>query len=123
MRRPPQAGGRGGLWADEAQPFGGLNARDPRARRLAAQQEDDEEGSPAAGFAKALGAIVLALALGAGSAYGYFIVSTPKLHIPPGQQATPTAAPSTTPPASASPSATKSALLGPPAGERTLLIS
>lgn len=123
MRRPPQAGGRGGLWADEAQPFGGANARDPRARRLTAEQEDDEESSPAAGFAKALGAIVLALALGAGSAYGYFIASAPTLHAPAGQQSTPTAAPSTTPSTVPSPSATKAALLQPPAAGRTLLIS
>jgi hypothetical protein len=122
MRRPPQAGGRGGLWADEAQPYGAPNTRDPRARRLAAQQEEDEEGSPGAGFAKALGAIVLALALGAGSAYGYFIVSVPKLHVPAGQQSTPTAVPSTTPSTTPSPSATKSALLHPPGAERTLLI-
>ncbi len=98
---------------------GGFNARDPRARRLAAAQEEEEEkGSPAAGIAKAIGAIALALVLGVGSAYGYFVFSTPKLNVAPSQQAVPTTQPSTTP----SPSATKSALLQPPAATRTLLI-
>ena len=123
MRRPPQPGGRGGLWDDEAQSAGRLNGgnkeRDPRARRLAAQEDEEEKGSPAAGIAKAFGAIVLALVLGAGSAYGYFVVSTPKLNVTPSQQAVPTA-PATTP--SPSPSATKSAFLNPPAPGSSLLV-
>ncbi len=127
LRRPPQRGGRGGLWGDEAEPFGSqksaLYARDPRARRFAAQQEEEEEkGSPAAAFAKAIGAIVLALVLGAGSAYGYFIMSAPKLHVPPSQQAIPTA-PASTPSTTPSASATKSALIQPSAGARALFIS
>ncbi len=125
MRRPAPPDGRGGLWGDEAGNLGarnvGINARDPRARRLAAQQEEEEEsGSPAADVAKALGAIVLALVLGAGSAYGYFVVSTPKLQVSPNQQAIPTS-PASTPSITPSPSATKSASVQPPAA-RALLI-
>lgn len=126
MRRPVSPDGRGGLWNDEPESFrarnGGINARDPRARRLAAQQEEEEEsGSPAAAVAKAIGAIALALVLGAGSAYGYFVVSTPKLHVSPNQQAIPTS-PASTPSTTPSPSATKSASVQPSTAARTLYI-
>lgn len=41
--------------------------------------EEDEETSGAAAFGKALMAIVMALLIGAGAAYGYYIYSTPKI--------------------------------------------
>jgi hypothetical protein len=125
MRRPAPHNRRGGLWDDEAEPLGGLNggnkSRDPRARRFAAQQEEEEKSSPAAAIAKTLGAIVLALVLGAGSAYGYFVVNVPSLHVSPDQQATPPS-PTSAPSASPSPSATKSALQQRPATVLTLLV-
>lgn len=132
MRRPaPQQGsggrgGRGGLWDDE--PGGGLNGglagQSARARYLQnqAQQDDDEdESSPAAGFFKGLGAIILAGILGAGAAYGYFVVKAPHLNVPASQQVTPTAPASASPSPSASP--TKSALIQPGDGAPYTLIS
>lgn len=107
MRRaapPPGRAGRGGLWDDE--PAMGLAGRDARARYLQNQAAEEDEESPGSGFAKALGVIVLAFVLGAGSAFGYSLVSAPHLHTQPGQIVTPTSAastPSTTP----SPSPTK----------------
>ena len=41
--------------------------------------EEDEETSGAAAFGKALMAIVMALLIGAGAAYGYYVYSTPKI--------------------------------------------
>lgn len=106
---------RGGLWGDEpAAPAGRRrpDPRDPRAlRRGLVQEEDEEETSGAAAFGKGLLTIVLALLIGLGAAYGYYVVSTPK----PPAAATPDATPSASPKASpsASPKSTapaKSAL-------------
>ncbi|MDE3231476.1 MAG: hypothetical protein KGO05_16475, partial [Chloroflexota bacterium] len=106
---------RGGIWGDEpASPAGRRrpDPRDPRAlRRGFAQEEEEEETSGAAAFGKGLLTIVLALLIGAGAAYGYYVVSTPK----PPAATTPSASPSASPKASpsASPKSTapaKSAL-------------
>ncbi len=51
--------------------------RDPRAARRGAVEEE-ETTSGAGAFGKALLAIVLALVIGAGASYGYYVVSTPK---------------------------------------------
>lgn len=78
----------GGLWGDGvggANARSMMNARDPRARRGFAQAEEEEESSGAAAFGKALVAIILALVIGAGAAYGYYIYSTPKLPANVGQ--------------------------------------
>lgn len=96
-RRPNPAGaqGRGGLWNDQASVStrAQFDPRDPRSRRPGAGRpiEDEEESSGGAG--KAMGAIVLALLVGAGAAYGYYVVSAPKLNVD-------------TAPATASPTAT-----------------
>jgi hypothetical protein len=95
------AGGRGGLWDDE--PLGGrrgmMDARDPRARR-GQVEEDDEETSRGAAFGKALLAIVLALVIGAGAAYGYYLYSTPKI---PAGVSQPNSVPASGTPASGTP--------------------
>ena len=87
-RRPGAAvaPARGGLWGDE-QALMATGARrrpdlrDPRAARrgMAQQEEEEETTSPGAAIGKALMAIVLALALGAAAAYGYYLMSTPKI--------------------------------------------
>ena len=97
-----------------------MNAGNLRSRLMANQQEEEaeEEGSPAAGVAKALGAIVLALVLGIGAAYGYYVLSAPKLQATPYQPPAPTKAPTVAP----TPSATSTGFTQPPAGSRTMLI-
>lgn len=85
---------RGGLWGDESVRATGLRpgmagAHDPRAARRG-EAVEEEESSNAAVVGKALMAIILALLVGAGAAYGYYMYSTPK---PPAN----TAQPSTTP--------------------------
>lgn len=65
--------------------------RDPRAARRGAVEEE-ETTSGAAAFGKAMLAIVLALVIGAGASYGYYIVSTPKA---PTSAAQPTTTPTT----------------------------
>lgn len=93
-RRPGAAvPARGGLWGDEsvkigANPRGRPDLRDPR--RGAA--EEDEDTSPAAAFGKAVMAIILALMIGAGLAYGYYVYSTPKLSTNNAQPAQPAGA-------------------------------
>lgn len=86
-RRPGAAGaparGGGGIWGDQPLngPGGrraGFDPRDPRARR-GAQVEEEEESSGAAAFGKALMAIFMALLIGVGAAYGYYVYSTPKI--------------------------------------------
>lgn len=69
--------------------------RDPRAARFGAVEDEEETTSGAAAFGKALMAILLALVIGVGASYGYYVFSTPK------------APPSVSPP-TATPSATKS---------------
>jgi len=96
------AGGRGGLWDDE--PLGGarrgmMDARDPRARR-GQVEEEEEETSRGAAFGKAVLAIVLALVIGAGAAYGYYLYSTPKI---PTGVSQPNSAPTSGTPASGTP--------------------
>jgi hypothetical protein len=84
--------------------------RDPRMMRrglIPDEDEEDEESSLTAG--KAILIVVLMFVLGAGGAYGYFKLSTPKVNIDspaPASSATP--ASTTTP--SASPTATPHAL-------------
>lgn len=108
MRREGPGGARGGgLWGDEPQSYGGLNGRDARGRHFAAQDEEEEETSAGATAAKALGSIVLALALGGGVAYGYYVMSAPKLNVPASQQAAPAASSTASPSVSPAPSATK----------------
>jgi hypothetical protein len=86
---------------------------------MAAQaEEDEEEGSAAAGFVKGLGVIILALILGAGAAYGFYVVSTPRLNATPYQLPTQTTSPAVSP----SPSSTKTGLLQPPSSGPTLRI-
>ena len=113
-RRPGAAvaPARGGLWGDDAQVMATgarrrPDLRDPRAaRRGAPQQEEEEEtSSPGAAIGKALMAIVLALALGAGAAYGYYMFSTPKIPANVGQ-------PSSTPAAGFIPAPSTHALVG-----------
>lgn len=107
MRREGPGGARGGgLWGDEPQSYGSLNGRDARGRRFAAQDEE-EETSAGATAARALGSIVLALALGGGVAYGYYVVSAPKLNVPASQQVAPAASSTASPSVSPAPSATK----------------
>lgn len=86
MRRVAPGGGRGGGWGNDGL-NGGMSANNLRSRLMAGQEEEDdeEEGSPGAGIAKAIGAIVLALVLGIGAAYGYYVLSTPKLQATPYQ--------------------------------------
>jgi hypothetical protein len=67
--------------------------RDPRAARLGAVEEEEETASGAAAFGKALMAILLALVIGAGGSYGYYIFSTPKA---PANVSPPTATPTST---------------------------
>ncbi len=74
---------RGGLWGEEQLRSPGLRpgmagARDPRAARRD-EAADEDATSPGAAFGKALLAIILALLIGAGAAYGYYIYSTPKI--------------------------------------------
>lgn len=66
--------------------------RDPRAARRGAQQDEEETSSAGAAIGKALMAMILALVIGAGAAYGYYIVSTPKI---PVNNAAPTTTPTT----------------------------
>jgi hypothetical protein len=87
--------------------------RDPRAaRRGAPQSEEEEETSPGAAIGKGLLAIVLALVIGVGAAYGYYVVSTPK--IPVNNAAQPSSTPS--PGASTAPDAVALTSLRHPAG-------
>jgi hypothetical protein len=65
-----------------------MSARDPRAARRGQAQVEEEESSRGAAFGKALLFIVLALAIGAGAAYGYYLYSTPKLPASLSQPAT-----------------------------------
>ncbi|MFI5277799.1 MAG: hypothetical protein ACHQ1E_11060 [Ktedonobacterales bacterium] len=114
--------GGGGIWGD--QPMSGSGARrgaidqrDPRARRGMPQPEE-EETSGAAAFGKGLMAIIMALLIGAGAAYGYYVYSTPKLPAgiaqPPAAPTTaPTAAPTTSP--TAKPTSTSTGLRSTPA--------
>ncbi len=110
MRRPAAAAGngRGGLWGDDPAAVAARGRPDPRARRGAAV-EDEEEST--GGVGKAIGAIVLALLLGAGAAYGYYTFSTPKLNVSASPGATPAASPSAKP--GASPTATPKAHAAP----------
>lgn len=112
----------GGIWGD--QPMNGpgvrrgaIDQRDPRARRGMPQPEE-EETSGAAAFGKGLMAIVMALLIGAGAAYGYYVFSTPKLPAGLAQPpSAPTSAPTTAPNASptAKPTSTSSGLRSTPA--------
>lgn len=52
--------------------------------------EEEEETSGAAAFGKALMAIVMALLIGVGAAYGYYVYSTPKI---PASNSQPSASP------------------------------
>src|SRR5258707_4102195 len=115
QRRAP---GHGGLWDDEP----GMSARrrpdagdprrrgarpsmnDPRAlRRGLISDEEPEEESSDFSFGKAVLVWLLLFLVGAGGAYGYYKVSTPKVHgTPPATISTPsgTASPSASPSAS-----------------------
>ncbi len=64
---------------------------DPRGLRGGQAEDEEEAASRGAVFGKALLAIVLALVIGAGAAYGYYIYSTPKVPSNAGQ---PSSAPS-----------------------------
>lgn len=85
---------------------GAIDQRDPRARRGMPQPEE-EETSGAAAFGKGLMAIFMALLIGAGAAYGYYIYSTPKL--PAGISQPPAASPTTAPTVSPTAAPTKTA--------------
>jgi len=76
-----------------------MDARDPRARR-GQVEEEEEETSRGAAFGKAVLAIVLALVIGAGAAYGYYLYSTPKI---PTGVSQPNSAPTSGTPASGTP--------------------
>lgn len=128
-----RAPARGGVWGDEGQsPRGGrrpgpggsdpragkigarTGMRDPRALRRGLVPEDDEPEAKKGGFGagQAFLVIVLMLILGAGGAFGYWKLSTPKVpadKIAPtdsggNQNASPAASPSASP--ASSPSAT-----------------
>ncbi len=115
MRRPAGAAGagRGSLWGDDPAAMAARGRPDPRARRGAAV-EDEEETSGGAG--KAIGAIVLALLLGAGAAYGYYTFSTPKLTVSATPGATPAASPSAKPGATPTGTPKSGAVTAPIAG-------
>lgn len=116
MRRPAAAGnGHGGLWGDDAGAAalrGRPDPRDPRARR-GVPVEEEESGS---GVGTALGAIVLALILGAGAAYGYYTISTPKLSGSASPVVTPAASPSAKPGASPTVTPKANTITAPTAG-------
>lgn len=71
-------------------PRGRLDARG--ARPGAAAEDEEDTSSKGMGFGKALGIILLALILGAGAAYGYYMLSAPK---PPATTTQPGASPAT----------------------------
>lgn len=111
---------RGGLWDDAESPRRRPDASDPRARN-GSRMDPRDPRAPRRGLAdaraypappakesglslgKSLLIILLMFVIGAGAAYGYFRISTPKVHV--SSPGTPTAAPATATPAVASPSA------------------
>jgi ribonuclease E len=119
-RRPVQQPRGGGLWGDDGgRPLGG----DPRAARRGATRdgsargrtargswdafEEDEQPSTGKTILIGLGSVALAVVLGAGAAFGYWKVSTPK---PPAaaSTSTPVSSPATTGTPSKTPATTPS---------------